>query len=134
MQDLATFTKQEQVKAEKLEKETARKDEEDRKRKLVEEDEQARKRIAHVKQSLSFTMEWALAGHPSVAEVDDLVAAETKLKGNQELFARPFLVKKLDMTLDTLEKTMTSWVDSSTKHCVDHWKDQTHLACSPWHR
>jgi hypothetical protein len=132
LQDLAALTKRQKAASDKALAESSRKVEEVRMRQLSEEDELARKRIAHTKQSLSFTLEWAQAGHAAVKVFGTMEEFQTmaranvdKDKGCSRSHAAPFIIKTVGDKLSHLGSvTMKPFGASSAEHCVEKRKDQ----------
>lgn len=130
-QDLATLTKKQKAATDKALAESSRKEEEIRMRQLSEEEEAARKRIAHVKQSLSFTLEWAQAGHAAVKVFRTMEEFQTMVGANLDKgkgcpLDAPFIVKDVGNKLATFgTATMKPFGASAAEHCVAKRKDHT---------
>jgi hypothetical protein len=130
LQDLAALTKRQKAASDKALAESSRKVEEVRMRQLSEEDELARKRIAHTKQSLSFTLEWAQAGHAAVKVFGTMEEFQTMARANVDKdkgcrHAAPFIIKTVGDKLSHLgATTMKPFGASSAEHCVEKRKDQ----------
>lgn len=123
--ELSALTASRKAEKEKRDKEMKTKETEVQQRKQALEDQQARERIAHVKQTLSFTMGWAKAGHPTVKEIPSLDQVEAHVKN--DLYKEPFIIKdmKAGVTLEKLGSTFDLFKKESAVHCTSKRLDKT---------
>lgn len=130
-QDMAKLTNTRKHEKEKAEKDKAGKEAEEARVKEASEDAAARERIAHAKQTLSFTVNWGSAGHPSVTVAPDISGVAAILAKDVGEYSAPLLLKTHGLTFDKMTNTLKDWTVSSSKHCSTKSVDRTSCAMKP---
>ena len=73
--ELTVLMTKKKAEAEKSRKDKEKKQEEALREKAAQADGEAKMRIAHARQSLSFTVNWSVGGHPAVVIYETVAAA-----------------------------------------------------------
>lgn len=133
--DLAKVTQKMKADLEKATTAGRQREDEKKRKRLVEEDNEARKRLALVKQSVRFTVDWARANHPAVEELDDLAAVQKKFaqakENSVDPYEKPFVVKDQGVAEGVLKETVDKFLPEAVKHCAERCKDHTVSASKP---